>query len=88
MYAFHGTLEALELGEPLTLYNRKIEARHDRPLEILSMILIWGFPQMGVPQSSSISNDGIFPYKPIQLWGTPMTMESPMCEISTDVRFT
>ena len=38
-----------------------------------------GFPSMGVyPQSASISNDGIFLYKPPSYAGTPMTMETPI----------
>ena len=41
-------------------------------------LLIWRFPEIGVPPSSHPFLDGIFPYKPTSYWGTPMTMEIPI----------
>ena len=41
-------------------------------------LLIWRFPEIGVPPSSHPFLDGIFPYKPTSYWGTPMAMDTPI----------
>ena len=39
-------------------------------------LLIWRFPEIGVPPSSHPFLDGIFPYKPTSYWGTSMAMDT------------
>ena len=43
---------------------------------------IWRFPEIGVPRVIILFS-GIFPYKPSSYWGTPMTMETPICGTCT-----